>query len=119
MHALLALLVGVLFAAGVYLLLSRSLVRLIFGIVLVSHAVNLVIFVSGGLVRATAPLVAKGETTVPEGAADPIPQALVLTAIVIGFALTAFTAALVRQVVSSTGTGDSDELADERSEGEA
>ena len=91
-------------------MLSRSLIRLIFGLVLVSHAVNLVIFVSGGLVRGNAPLVPPDGETVPAGAADPVPQALVLTAIVIGFALTAFTAVLVRQVVASTGTGDVDEL---------
>jgi len=114
MFPCLALLVGLLFGAGVYLLLSRSLVRMIFGIVLVGHAVNLAIFVSGGLVRATAPLVPEGGSTVPPGAADPVPQALVLTAIVIGFALTAFTATLVRQVVAASGTGDADELVDER-----
>ncbi|MEN8150724.1 MAG: NADH-quinone oxidoreductase subunit K [Planctomycetota bacterium] len=114
MFPLMALLVGVLFACGVYLLLCRSLVRMIFGIVVVGHAVNLAIFASGGLVRATAPLVPPGGSTPPEGAADPVPQALVLTAIVIGFALTAFAATLVRQVVASSGTGDADELQDER-----
>jgi multicomponent Na+:H+ antiporter subunit C len=110
MFPLLAILVGVLFAAGIYLLLSRSLVRLIFGIGLVSHAVNLLIFASGGLVRASAPLVRPGETVPPAGAADPVPQALVLTAIVIGFALTAFTAVLVRTVIASSGSGDVDDL---------
>ena len=114
MFPFLAILVGLLFAAGIYLLLSRSLVRMIFGIVLVGHSVNLAIFVSGGLVRAKAPLVVSGETAVPPGAADPIPQALVLTAIVIGFALTAFLATLVRQVVASAGTGVADDLVDER-----
>jgi len=110
MYPLLAILVGVLFAAGLYLMLSRSLVRLIFGLVLTGHSVSLLIFTTGGLVRASAPLVAPGETTVAAGAADPVPQALILTAIVIGFALTAFTAVLVRQVVKSSGTGDVDEL---------
>ena len=114
MFPVLALLVGGLFACGIYLLLCRSLVRLIFGIVIIGHAVNLAIFVSGGLVRATAPLVPPGGTAPPDGAADPVPQALVLTAIVIGFALTAFAATLVRQVVAASGTGDTDELLDER-----
>jgi len=110
MHVLLSLVVGAIFAAGIYLLLSRSLVRLIFGIALVGHAVNLLVFTAGGLVRARAPLVPPGEAAPPPGASDPVPQALVLTAIVIGFALVAFTAVLVRQVVRSTGTGDVDEL---------
>jgi multicomponent Na+:H+ antiporter subunit C len=110
MFPLLAILVGVLFAGGIYLILSRSLIRIIFGIGLTGHAVNLVIFTTGGLVRASAPLVRPGETVTPEGAADPVPQALVLTAIVIGFALTAFTAVLVRQVIASSGTEDVDDL---------
>jgi multicomponent Na+:H+ antiporter subunit C len=110
MYLLLAILVGVLFAAGIYLMLSRSLVRLIFGIVLISHSVNLLIFTSGGLERANPPLVKAGESAPPPGVADPVPQALVLTAIVIGFALVAFTAVLVKRVVLTTGTSDVDEL---------
>ena len=110
MFPLIAILVGVLFAAGIYLMLSRSLVRLIFGLGLVGHAVNLLIFASGGIVRAHAPLIRPGETVAPAGSADPVPQALVLTAIVIGFALTAFTAVLVRMVITSSGSGDVDDL---------
>lgn len=110
MFPLLAVLVGVLFGAGVYLLLSKRLVRVIFGLVLTGHAVNLLIFTAGGLVRAKAPIVPEGATAPLDGYADPVPQALVLTAIVIGFALTAFLAVLVKQVVTSTGTDDVDEL---------
>ena len=110
MYPLLAILVGVLFASGIYLMLSRSLVRLIFGLGFIGHAVNLLIFTSGGLERAKAPLVRVGETVTPPGSADPVPQALVLTAIVIGFALTAFTAVLVRMVIASSGSGDVDDL---------
>ena len=110
MYPLLAILVGLLFAAGVYLMLSRSLIRLIFGLVLIGHAVNLLIFTTGGLVRANAPLVPIGEKTPPPGYADPVPQALVLTAIVIGFALVAFMAVLVKQVIRSAETDDVDDL---------
>ncbi len=110
MYPLLAILVGVLFGSGIYLLLSRSLVRLIFGILLVGHAVNLALFTTGGLVRAKAPLVPVGETVPPEGYADPVPQALVLTAIVIGFALVAFTAVLVERVIAQSGSDDVEEL---------
>jgi multicomponent Na+:H+ antiporter subunit C len=110
MFPLLAILVGVLFASGIYLMLARSLIRVIFGLVLMGHAVNLAIFTSGGLVRADAAIVPPGGTAAAPASADPVPQALILTAIVIGFALTAFTAVLVRQVVKSSGTGDADDL---------
>ena len=110
MFPLLAILVGVLFGTGIYLMLARSMVRIIFGLVLVGHAVNLLIFTAGGLVRANAPIVPAGESVPPAGHADPVPQALVLTAIVIGFALTAFLAVLVKEVIASAGTDDVDEL---------
>jgi multicomponent Na+:H+ antiporter subunit C len=105
-----AILIGVLYAAGVYLLLRRNIVKLIFGLVLMGHAANLLIFTVGGLVRAEPPLVEAGATTPPPGVADPLPQALVLTAIVIGFALTAFFAVLVKRVFAATGTDDTDAL---------
>ena len=110
MFGLHALLIGTLFGTGIYMMLRRSLIRLIFGLVLISHSVNLLIFTAGGLVRANAPLVPVDGTVPPPGHADPVPQALVLTAIVIGFGLLAFTCALVRQVVKATGTDDVDEL---------
>jgi multicomponent Na+:H+ antiporter subunit C len=107
---LLAILVGVLFGAGVYLLLRRSLIRLIFGLALISHAVNLLVFTTGGLVRGNPPLVPPEAQVPPAGHADPIPQALVLTAIVIGFGLLAFTCVLVKQVVKTLGTDDTDSM---------
>jgi multicomponent Na+:H+ antiporter subunit C len=110
MNLLLAILVGILFAAGVYMMLRRSLVRINFGVALTGYAVNLLIFVGGGLVRARPPLVPEGQTAPPPGSADPVPQALVLTAIVIGFALVAFTAVLVKGVIDAAGTDDGDEL---------
>jgi len=108
MFVILAIVIGVLYATGLYMMLSRSIVKVIFGLVLLGHAANLLIFVGGGLVRAIAPLIAADQTTVPEGAADPVPQALVLTAIVIGFALTAFAAALVKRTYEAVGTDDPD-----------
>jgi multicomponent Na+:H+ antiporter subunit C len=110
MLLVMALLIGILYAAGVYLLLRRSLVRLIFGLLFLGHAANLLIFSIGGLVRGKAPLVDAGAAAPPAGAADPVPQALVLTAIVIGFALTAFTAVLVWRVCDIAGTDDADSL---------
>jgi multicomponent Na+:H+ antiporter subunit C len=110
MTLLMALLIGVLYASGVYLMLRRNIVKLIFGLMLISHAANLLIFTIGGLVRANPPLAGPGQTAVPAGVADPVPQALVLTAIVIGFALSAFAAVLVKRVYKTTGTDDSDAL---------
>jgi multicomponent Na+:H+ antiporter subunit C len=110
MLLVLALLVGLLYATALYLMLRRNMVKLIFGLVLLGHAANLLIFTAGGLVRAGAPVAAEGMAAPPVGVADPVPQALVLTAIVIGFAVVAFAAVLVRRVVRTLGTDDSDTL---------
>jgi multicomponent Na+:H+ antiporter subunit C len=107
---LLAFVIGGLYAVALYLMLRRNIVQLIFGLLILGPATNLLIFTVGGLVRARAPIVPDGATAPPPGVADPLPQALVLTAIVIGFALTAFAAVLVKRVYMVTGTDDSDEL---------
>jgi multicomponent Na+:H+ antiporter subunit C len=110
MTLLLALAIGVLFACGTYLLLQRNLARLIFGVALLGQGANLVVFTTAGLVRARPPLIDPQATAPPSGAADPLPQALVLTAIVIGFGLVAFTAALAMAMHAAAGTDDPDEL---------
>ncbi|PZR53464.1 Na(+)/H(+) antiporter subunit C [Xylanimonas oleitrophica] len=89
--AALALVVGVLFAGGVYLLLERSLTRVLLGFVLISNGGNLAILMAGGRAGA-APLVREGESQVPMS--DPLVQAMILTAIVITLALTAFVLAM-------------------------
>lgn len=88
-----AIAVGVLVAAGVFLILHPGLVRITFGFVLLSHAVNILIMASGGLQRRGAPLI--GQTD-PARAADPLPQAFVLTAIVISFGITVYLLGLAR-----------------------
>jgi len=110
MTALLAVVIGLLYTAAIYLMLRRNVVRLVFGLVLLGHAANLLIFTAGGLVRGRPPIVAKGAVFPPAGVADPIPQALVLTAIVIGFAVVSFAAVLVHRAVDRTGTDDVDEM---------
>ena len=110
MFFLLSIVVGGLFAAGLYLILRRSVVKLIFGLVLLGHAANLLIFTAGGLVRARPPLIPKGELVPAPEFADPVPQALILTAIVISFAVIAFAAVLVQRVYRTAGSGDVDEL---------
>ena len=94
MTTLLAILTGAVFAAGVYLILSGSLLRLVFGLALASNAVNLVIFTAGGLNARRPPLIGPGQTTVSEPVANALPQAMILTAIVIGFAIITFLLAL-------------------------
>ena len=90
MIIVLALLVGVLYASGVYLLLQRTLTRIILGLALLGHGANLLLLLAGGR-AGRAPLV--GSTT--EGrVSDPLPQAMALTAIVITFGVTAFLLAL-------------------------
>lgn len=106
MDFVVAVLIGVIVACSIYLMLSRNLVRLVLGLSLLSNAVNLVIFTSGRLSRAVPPLVEEGGLLPPEGYANPLPQALVLTAIVIGFGLLAFALVLTYRAYQDLGTVD-------------
>jgi multicomponent Na+:H+ antiporter subunit C len=108
MEALLALASGVLYATGIFLMLRRRLAQLIIGLGLLSNGTNLLIFTAGGLTRARPPVVPDGAVTLEPPYADPVPQALVLTAIVIGFGLLAFSLVLARGVHVTAGTDDVD-----------
>ena len=88
MSVLLALVAAGLFGCGLYMVLSRHVVRMVLGLSLLTSAVNLVIFQAGRIRSAQPPLIREGVDRLGESA-DPVPQALVLTAIVIGFATTA------------------------------
>ncbi|WP_101650638.1 sodium:proton antiporter [Brevibacterium ihuae] len=88
---ILALTVGVLVAGGVYLLLQRSMVRAVFGLTLISHAANFALLASGVSAWRGEPLEGRMD---PATAADPLPQAFVLTAIVITLAITIFMLAM-------------------------
>lgn len=88
---ILSLTIGILIAGGTYLLLQRSLVRIAFGVGLFSHGVNLFILTAGVSAYRDEPL---GGRMDPAAAADPLPQAFVLTAIVITLAVTVFLLAL-------------------------
>lgn len=109
MELIFAILVGGLYASGLYLMMQRSLVRLIIGLALLGHAANVLIFVAAGVTPGQAPIVGEGATSV-EGAADPLPQALILTAIVIGFAVLAFFLVLAQRACTVAGTEDLDAL---------
>lgn len=107
MEILIALLIGALFAGGIYCLLRRSLMKIVIGIMLLSQGANLLVFAVGGLVPFTPVFaVADGSETPPVGHADPLPQALVLTAIVIGFGLVIFTIALLLRAYDAVGSDD-------------
>ncbi|MGR3503466.1 Na+/H+ antiporter subunit C [Pseudaestuariivita sp.] len=110
MEALLAISIGVLVAAAVYLMLSRHVLRFIFGLVLISNAANLVIFTAGGLTEGSPPLIPYGEVAPVGVVGNALPQALVLTAIVIGFGLFAFALILMFRAYTTLGTLDSDEM---------
>lgn len=110
MELLIALIIGGLFAGGVYMLLRRSLIKLVIGLILLGHGANLLIFLMGRLTSGQAPLIPADATRPVEPFADPLPQALVLTAIVIGFGLQAFALVLVRRLYQSAGTDDLDRL---------
>lgn len=109
MELVFAVLVGGLYASGLYLVMQRSLVRLILGLALLGHAANVLIFVAAGMTRGRAPIIVEGETAV-QGAADPLPQAMILTAIVIGFAVLAFFLVLAQRAYAVAETEDLDAL---------
>ncbi len=104
-----AITVGVVFGSGLYLVMQRNLLRFVFGLILLSGAVNVTLFVSGRLTRGVSPLIREGSTVPPEGAANALPQALILTAIVIGFGLIVFALVLLLRTYERLGTVKSDE----------
>jgi multicomponent Na+:H+ antiporter subunit C len=85
----LILLDGLFFAASVYLMISRHIVRILIGVALLGNAVNLLLFIAGRVTREIPPVITSGDL-LPASAANPLPQALILTAIVISFSFFTF-----------------------------
>jgi multicomponent Na+:H+ antiporter subunit C len=111
MNILLAVITGVLYAAGIYLILRRSVVKLIIGLIILSNGANLFIFTVSRVTRGHPPLIPEGSLTITDTVyADPVPQALILTAIVIAFGVQAFAIVLLKKVYQITGTDDLDDL---------
>lgn len=110
MEGLLAVAVGVLAATGTFLLLQRSMIRLVIGLAILSNAVNLLIFTAGRLTRGKAPIIPQGESALSGAFANPVSQALILTAIVISFGLFAFSLALAYRAHADFDSLDLDEL---------
>ncbi|MDF2922567.1 MAG: monovalent cation/H+ antiporter subunit [Paenibacillaceae bacterium] len=106
MELLLCLTVGVLFTIGVYLILSKSLLRIILGTSLLTHGVHLLIMTMAGLKRGAPPIL--GGTA--GSYVDPLPQALILTSIVISFGVTAFFFVLAYRAYQTLGTEDTDRM---------
>jgi multicomponent Na+:H+ antiporter subunit C len=112
MELLLAVVAGVLYAAGLYLMLRRRLAQLIIGLSLLSNGSNILILSAAGVTRTKPPLITEGLPL--EEFADPVPQSLILTAIVIGFGVLAFALVLAHRVRQSTGSDDIDTIGPDR-----
>ncbi len=110
MSFVIAIVVGGLYAAGLYMMTRRSLVKLVIGLSLLGHASNLLIFTAGGLTRGKPPLVRRGMDVLSPPYADPLPQALILTAIVIGFGVLAFALVMIHKSYEAVGTDDLDQM---------
>jgi multicomponent Na+:H+ antiporter subunit C len=116
MEPLLAIAIGALFAAGTYLLLRPNLLRLVIGLMLLGNGVNLLIFAAGRITRGRPPIVPEGAVAPLHEVANPLPQALILTAIVISLGLVAFALALLHRGYSILGTMHPDLASDEHAE---
>ena len=110
MEAVVSVIVGLLFAVSVYLMLARNFLRFLFGLILLSNAANLVIFAAGRMTEGAPALIPYGSQTPAGEVANALPQALVLTAIVIGFGLFAFALVLALQAFRGLGTLNSDDM---------
>jgi len=106
MEYIMFIIIGILFSIGTYLLLCRSLLRVIGGFMILSHGVHLLILTMAGLNTGAAPLVHLSGSS----SADPLPQAVILTAIVIGFGLTSFLIVLGYRTYKVHKTDDLEKL---------
>lgn len=110
MEVIFSLVVGIFFAAAVYLMLSKKIIRILLGIVLLGNAVNMLLFTNGRLTPAIPPIIPGGVDVLPAGTANPLPQALILTAIVISFSFFCFLLVLTYRAYQDLGTDDTAEM---------
>lgn len=106
MEILMSVVIGILFTIATYLVLSKSLLRIIVGTGLLSHAAHLLILTMGGLKQGSVPILSENANSY----VDPLPQALILTAIVISFGVTSFFLVLAYRSYQELGTDNMDEL---------
>lgn len=118
METALAGLVAAFFATSIYLMLSRHLIRVLIGVAILGNAVNLLLFTSGRLTREVPAFIGLDEAVAAPGVANALPQALILTAIVISFSFFAFLLVLGYRAYQELGTDDTDgmRVAEPRSE---
>jgi multicomponent Na+:H+ antiporter subunit C len=109
MELVLAIVAGSLYACGLYLMLRRRLAQLIIGLSLLANGSNILIFAAAGVTRGQPPIIDDGAVT-SASFADPVPQSLILTSIVIGFGVLAFTLVLAHRVHASAGSDDIDAI---------
>ncbi len=110
METVLAFVIGGLYAAGIYSMLRRSLIKLVIGLVFLGNASHLLIFTAGGLTRGKPPIISEETVTQAATYADPLPQAMILTAIVISFGVLAFVLVLVQRTYKMVGSEDIDKM---------
>ncbi|TNM65711.1 Na+/H+ antiporter subunit C [Aliirhizobium smilacinae] len=110
MEVLFVALIGLFFTAAVYLMLSKFTIRILLGIVLLGNGVNLLLFTAGRITREVPPIIPADTSTLAAGAANPLPQALILTAIVISFSFFAFLLVLTWRAFEELGTDSTDEM---------
>lgn len=110
MELLLVFLIGLLYSSGIYLMFRRSMVKLLLGLSLLGNGANMLIFLMGELVKGEPPIIGKSASMFTGAYADPVPQSLILTAIVISFGLQSFAIILLKKVYAITGSDDLDYL---------
>lgn len=110
MELLLPFLIGTMFSVGLYFILHRHLFKLILGLILFGLATNLFLFVVGGVTGRGVAIISENKEVADANYPDPVPQALLLTAIVIGFGLQAFAIVLIRRVYQTFKSNNLDDL---------
>lgn len=110
MNLIIALIIGMLFAASLYMLLQRSFFKVIFGIIIFGYATIFFLFTIGGVTRGKPPLFSGEDAEKAAEMADPLPQALTLTAIVIGIGVQLFAMILLKRTYDASKTTDMDKL---------
>lgn len=110
METAMAILTGLFFATSLYLILSKHIIRVLLGVAVLGNAVNLTIFTNGRITREVPPIIPDNAVVPVDAIANPLPQALVLTAIVISFSFFAFLLVLVFRSYQELGTDDTDEM---------
>ena len=110
MEPVFALLTGIFLTIAIYLMMSKFIIRMLMGVAILGNAVNLLIFTSGRIMREVPPVIGPG-LDVPAGpVANPLPQALILTAIVISFSFFAFLLVLSWRAYSTLKTDNTDDM---------